>query len=216
MYSGSVSLLLSCLASTALASPFALQKRSSVEPYAPYTTTCPREPLVRVANSLSNGEKEYIREREPKAAKALHQWLIDTWGCEYIEEWDVPKLAIALSGGGPKAGLTTAGFVYAVDGRDSKTSVSGLLQSSLYISALSGGTLTLNGVMSNDFAEVSTLKSLLYDTNYQNPVSFVIFITALARLLPAQSTEPDGRSGLSGIVLPASTEHACCARVMSA
>ena len=53
---------------------------------------------------------------------------------------NVPAVALALSGGGTKAGLTTAGAVYGLDGRESSgSSTAGLLQGMTYISALSGG-----------------------------------------------------------------------------
>lgn len=99
MHSGTAILLWSCLAAIPLASARELSKRSAVEPYAPYLATCPSQ-LIRKADSLSKEEKAYVKGRTPKASKALLEWLGDAWGCPYAEDRDLPKLAIALSGGG--------------------------------------------------------------------------------------------------------------------
>jgi lysophospholipase len=95
-------------------------------------------------------------------------------GSTATEGCKLPRVALALSGGGPKAGLTTAGVVQALDSRDTSNGVGGLLQGMTYVSALSGGSLTLSGMMVNNFAKISELKTKLYNINYQNPYQLPI------------------------------------------
>lgn len=156
------------------------QTRSAAQPYAPYSVSCPSTSLIRQAQHLNRKERSYIYRREEKASRALRSWLASIWGCEIALPWsspgcpfqqprNMPILAMALSGGGPKAGLAAAGVLYSLDAREnSSSSIAGLLQSISYISALSGGSLTLSGVMANDFAKISTLKTEFYDRSYQN------------------------------------------------
>ena len=147
-------------------------------PYKPYTVSCSSEDLVRRADAINWEERAYVRERSRKASHALEQWLESAWNCSTGEHLQLPTLALALSGGGPKAGLITAGALYELDAReDTQSAVGGLLQSMTYVSALSGGSLTLSGIMGNDFAKSSTMKSMLYDFSYQS-----LFAAAFANL----------------------------------
>lgn len=140
------------------------------EPYAPFSVPCAERPPVRPATGLGFEEWTYTEAREALAKQSLVSWLGKTLNDSAAwEECELPRIAIALSGGGPKAGLTTAGVVQAFDARDSTFGVSGILQASTYLSALSGGSLTLSGLMVNDFPPISVLKKALYDVNYQNP-----------------------------------------------
>ena len=144
-------------------------ERSTVEPYAPYHVECSADSLLRPATSLSANESSYTISRKALADQALVEWLRKILGSSVsVSECKLPTLALAMSGGGPKAGLLAAGVVQGLDSRDSSYPISGLLQSLTYMSALSGGTLTLAGIMGNDFAKISTLKSTLYDTSYQS------------------------------------------------
>jgi lysophospholipase len=133
------------LLTTASASPpLLLGKRQAFDasnPYVPTSTSCPTS-LIRTANSSLNADEQaYIAQRLPKATQALSAWLTQALPGVPIE--NLPTLALALSGGGTKAGLTTARAIYGLDGRESSnSSVAGLLQSMTYISALSGGSLT--------------------------------------------------------------------------
>jgi hypothetical protein len=153
------------------ASSVAFNNQSSRNPYQPYPVSCPSGDLVRHADSINLEEQAYAQSRYSKASHALRQWLDQAWNLESVPGYgtQLPTLALALSGGGPKAGIITAGALYGLDDReDSQSVVAGLLQSMTYISALSGGSLTLSGVIANDFAKVSTLKKLFYDSSYQN------------------------------------------------
>lgn len=156
-----------------------LPARSTSEPYAPQLVTCPSEPLSRPARgAISQAEQAYISMRSPQANSALLSWLKSAlgsgFGTDNSNGWNdwgnkqPPRLALALSGGGPKAGLTAAGVVQGLDSRDSSTGVSGLLQSMTYVSALSGGTFTLTGVMANNFSTISALRKSLWEQSYQN------------------------------------------------
>jgi lysophospholipase len=124
------------------------------------------------------------------ADRSLEQWLKSILSVDECE-FELPRLALALSGGGPKAGITTAGVVQALDSRDSSYGVSGLLQSMTYMSALSGGSLTLSGQMVNNFAKISELKASLYDTNYQNPFLLALQNTAQIVSYTLASDESD-------------------------
>lgn len=144
----------------------------STTPYAPYTVACPRERLVRGAKRLNRQEDEYVGRRKPRADAALVDWLKKTWQSKTdLDSCDLPKIAVALSGGGVKASIVTAGVVHSLDSRDSSTAVSGLLQSTTYVSGLSGGSLTVGGVFANNFSPVSPLKTNLWDLTYPNPFS---------------------------------------------
>lgn len=154
-----------------------LKRQAAVNDYVPTTISCPRPAegvsLIRSADSLSSDEQTYTDARLSKASEALSAWL--TKALPGVSTEQLPKLALALSGGGTKAGLTTAGAVYGLDGRESSdSSVAGLLQSMTYISALSGGSLTLSGMMANDFEQVSTLRTELLQKSYQNVFASVI------------------------------------------
>lgn len=144
-------------------------KRIGTELYAPYQVNCDTATLLRPAALLNDDESCYVTKRKAMADQALAKWLDETLGSNTsMTAHRLPALALALSGGGPKAGLLAAGAIQGLDSRDSSYSVSGLLQSMTYISGLSGGSITLAGVMGNNFAKVSTLRRTLYDTSYQD------------------------------------------------
>lgn len=164
-------LALSWTTANALSLPW--KRQATTNPYVPTTTSCPTTSLIRPADSLSEDESNYAQQRSSKASEALSTWL--SGALDGFSTDNVPALALALSGGGTKAGLTTAGAVYGLDGRESSDSpVAGLLQSMTYVSALSGGSLTLSGMVANDFAQISTLREELLDQSYQNVLSAVL------------------------------------------
>ncbi|KAF2216784.1 hypothetical protein CERZMDRAFT_108724 [Cercospora zeae-maydis SCOH1-5] len=159
-------LALSVASANAFSLPWKRQAGSD-NPYVPRSTSCPSSASIRVADSLNQDEASYAQERLSKASEDLSSWLDRTLNGFSADR--LPKLALALSGGGTKAGLTTAGAVYGLDGRESSDSpLAGLLQGMTYVSALSGGSLTLSGMMSNNFAQVSTLRNELLEQSYQN------------------------------------------------
>ena len=91
----------------------------------------------------SASEVDYVDSRRVVAKDALQKWLKtipDTVYHGIIQE-DTPSIALALSGGNFRAALFNAAALEAFDSRNG-TSISkgldGLLQSSTYMSALSG------------------------------------------------------------------------------
>lgn len=161
---------------------------SERNPYQPYSVSCPSESLIRRADSLNLEEQIYTQARYGKASHALHVWLEEIWNIPVEHHVQMPTLALALSGGGPKAGLITAGALYGLDSReDTQSNIAGLLQSMTYVSALSGGSLTLSGVIANDFAKLSTLKADFYDQSYQN--LFAGVLAQLPTLVSASSSK---------------------------
>lgn len=90
-----------------------------------------RRAVVRSGNTLSDGEKAYLRARTPKVKKALEKMLGRSLEGKYI-----PKIACIGSGGGCRAMLGTLGFLIGAE-------EIGLLDGTTYISALSGSTWML-------------------------------------------------------------------------
>lgn len=161
-----VALLLSA-ASVVTAGSFV--KRSSVEPYAPFTTSCPPGSLVRKADSLNSQEEAYVTKRGEEADKALLEFLGEAFECYTAELRDLPNLGIALSGGGAKGALVTLGVLQAFDSREQDdSSVSGILQASTYITALSGGTIGLSALLGSNFSLPSDLYNNFFFTTELN------------------------------------------------
>lgn len=73
----------------------------------------------------------------------------------------LPNVAIAFSGGGYRAMLNGAGVLAAFDSRTSNSTnaghLGGLLQSSTYISALSGGGWLIGSIFANNFTSVEAI-----------------------------------------------------------
>lgn len=126
-------------ASIALTLPFQSTATStaSTNPYAPVTTACPAQTLVRSAAELNPQEAEYIQKRNAKAAEALDAWLSKHGD---FCNTDQPTIAFASSGGGLRAFLEAAGIVQAFDGRDGNAGTNGLYQAFSYQSGISGAT----------------------------------------------------------------------------
>ena len=73
----------------------------------------------------------------------------------------LPNIAIAFSGGGYRAMLNGAGVLAAFDSRTLNSTnsghIGGLLQSSTYISALSGGGWLIGSIFANNFTSVEAI-----------------------------------------------------------
>lgn len=73
----------------------------------------------------------------------------------------LPNIRFAFSGGGYRALLNGAGALAAFDSRtygsDAAGHLSGLLQSSTYITGLSGGSWLVGSIFMNDFASVEVI-----------------------------------------------------------
>ncbi|KAI1783772.1 lysophospholipase [Ganoderma leucocontextum] len=132
----------------------------SVASYAPYSVSCPSDNLIRDAYSAHNlhpDEASYVRSRQAVAKDALQGWLKGIGDKVYDGDLskDMPSIALALSGGNFRAALFNAAALEAFDSRNSSSvskGLGGLLQSSTYMSALSGGSYVLASLMFNDFA----------------------------------------------------------------
>lgn len=122
--------------------------------YVPHFNDCSNErPIIRNATSLSREETDWLEKRRANTVQALRDFLaranisgFDT--NSYIDSIrqntsEMPNVAIALSGGGYRALMHGAGVVSAFDNQTQNSTlpghVGGLLQTSTYLSGLSGG-----------------------------------------------------------------------------
>lgn len=141
--------------------------------YAPKIVPCPaKRPTIRDANSLSPEETEWLKLRRKETVDPMIAFLkranIADFDAEaYIRKAAgnisaLPNIGIAASGGGYRALMNGAGFVAAADSRTAgatdKGGIGGLLQSSTYLSGLSGGGWMVGSIMLNNFSTVETLR----------------------------------------------------------
>ena len=117
-------------------------------PYKPHETSCPLSPLVRVAQSISESESNYVRAHGSVADAALIAWLKQTKALFNTDR--LPGVALTTSGGGYRALLTGAGVVQALDSHDSNVGTAGLYQALRYHAGLSGGSWMLASLAAND------------------------------------------------------------------
>ncbi|ODV61718.1 uncharacterized protein ASCRUDRAFT_70176 [Ascoidea rubescens DSM 1968] len=151
-----------------------------IKNYAPYTTLCPlNERLVRSAYfdglnqpssqlSLSLEEQNYIANRQQKTQVALENYLnrisIDGFNCSHFLKLSSKPttISIAISGGGYRSMLTSAGAISALDIRTKNSTnlghLGGLLQSTSYISSVSGGSWLLTSLMFHNFKSIEELR----------------------------------------------------------
>ncbi|KAF2398042.1 FabD/lysophospholipase-like protein [Trichodelitschia bisporula] len=135
--------------------------------YVPFTSRCPRGSLVRSARGLSSGEQQYIDRRKRVTSQALSDWLDNinerSNQTTKFSKRNLPTLALATSGGGYRSMLLGAGFVQALDERDSDDWTNGLYQALTYHSGLSGGAWLLSSLAGNDQETISTLQEELWE-----------------------------------------------------
>ncbi|PCH34376.1 lysophospholipase [Wolfiporia cocos MD-104 SS10] len=146
---------------------------SQIATYAPVYETCPAANLIRRAGTpqtknqtLDPNEVSYVASRRKLAKSSLQKWLGKNASAVYsgkideLSDDDIPKLAVSLSGGNFRAAMFNVAALEAFDDRNS-TSVSnglgGLLQSSTYMTALSGGSYVSTSMMFNGFPRPSDL-----------------------------------------------------------
>jgi lysophospholipase len=130
---------------------------------------CPSQrPEIRPGSSLSPQEKEWLPRRRTETIAHIRDFLqrnaipgFDSG--KYLNGANaasdaLPNIGIAISGGGYRAMLNGAGVVAAFDSRSpgstSKGNIGGLLQSSTYISGLSGGGWLVGSIYTNNFTTV--------------------------------------------------------------
>ncbi|KAJ6440134.1 lysophospholipase precursor [Purpureocillium lavendulum] len=148
--------------------------------YAPASVPCPSpRPTIRAATALSNQEQDWLPLRGNETAPALQSLLgrlnisgfdADTYIKNVIDDVQggnasaqVPRIAIAVSGGGYRALMNGAGALAAFDNRTtnatSKGQLGGLLQATTYLSGLSGGSWLVGSLYVQNFTSVESIVS---------------------------------------------------------
>ncbi|KAK9246331.1 lysophospholipase catalytic domain-containing protein [Lipomyces tetrasporus] len=146
----------------------AFDKRSSpTGGYTPGNVTCPNLPsFVRNATSLAENETLYIENRHAVTTPYLIDYLdrlnlTDFNATDFLADTNV-TIGLAFSGGGYRAMLSGAGFLAAFDARTPNATddghIGGLLQSSTYITGLSGGSWLVTSVAINDYPTIRELQ----------------------------------------------------------
>ncbi|KAJ5691382.1 lysophospholipase catalytic domain-containing protein [Penicillium malachiteum] len=151
--------------------------------YAPVNVTCPtNRPSIRGAANISPEEKSWLEKRREKTNSGLkeffgHVKIDDFDALAYIESHeeyttDLPTIGFAISGGGLAAALNGAGAFKAFDSRTEGTlgkgQLGGLLQSTTYFSALSGGSWFLGSIYINNLTSVTALQEEFWDFSSEN------------------------------------------------
>ncbi|TKA83016.1 hypothetical protein B0A55_00829 [Friedmanniomyces simplex] len=146
--------------------------------YTPQTGNCPsNRPTVRAANGLSPQETAWLEVRRNATIQPMRDLLgrlnitgLDT--TSYINNHQnnasaLPNIGIAVSGGGYRAMLNGAGILEAFDNRTSNATsagqLGGLLQSTTYLSGLSGGSWLVGSLYANNFSSIDSI--LAQDTS---------------------------------------------------
>lgn len=155
-------------------SPFLENRAAPNAPngYAPASVSCPAtRPAVRTATGLSPQETEWLPVRGNNTIPAIKAVLsqakisgLDT--NSYIDGLisngsQVPRIGIAISGGGYRALMNGAGALAAFDNRTSSSiadgQLGGLLQAATYLSGLSGGSWLVGSLYVQNFTSVESI-----------------------------------------------------------
>jgi lysophospholipase len=165
--------------------------------YEPFEYTCPllnssfiynrstHEGFIRSNYLISQDEYSYISARQVKATNNLIEFLDNLQIPDYNQSsfanyFDLLNqsninIGLSFSGGGFRALLTGAGELMALDSRTTKNStLKGLLDSSAYITGLSGGSILLSTLIFNNWTSV---ENIINDNNTsiwnmtQSPIS---------------------------------------------
>lgn len=145
---------------------------SPADSYAPRRMSCPKDSLVRlVDNRISGSEYTWLNSRTKITNDYLIKFLkhanitgfdID----EFIHESSI-RIGLAFSGGGYRAMLSGGGQLSALDNRTKgawQHGLGGILESTTYISGLSGGGWLVGSVALNNFTSLETiLESGIWD-----------------------------------------------------
>ncbi|KXL49985.1 MAG: hypothetical protein FE78DRAFT_27805 [Acidomyces sp. 'richmondensis'] len=158
---------LAALCGLAAAAPAPLVNKAirALDAYAPVTTSCPSESLVRPATSINTDEAAYVSARKINADSALASWLAKQGSFDTSSQ---PMVGFTSSGGGYRSLLETAGVVQGLDARDSNINTSGLYQALTYEAGLSGGSWFLSSLAGNNWPTVTYLKDNLWLDAFQN------------------------------------------------
>jgi len=151
---------------------FGMQREDGPNGYKPVTVSCPRViPTVRSATALSPQETTWLKLRDNNTVSALVD-VLDRAGVTgmdvkaYIQhildsQGIVPRIGIALSGGGYRALMNGAGALAAFDNRTSGATgpghIGGILQAATYLSGLSGGSWLVGSLYVQNFTTVESI-----------------------------------------------------------
>ncbi|KAH7232933.1 lysophospholipase catalytic domain-containing protein [Fusarium tricinctum] len=142
--------------------------------YAPGEVPCPEtKPVIRSATTLSTDETAWLELRGNKSITPLRDVLsraeigdIDTDA--YLDDIlkngsALPRIGVAISGGGYRAMINGAGAIAAFDSRTTdstgKGHLGGILQATTYLSGLSGGSWLVGSLYMQNFTTVESIIS---------------------------------------------------------
>jgi lysophospholipase len=132
--------------------------------------------VIREATALSSDETLWLSRRDDATIPALEQFLtrVDIGGIDIQAYLDgivrngtaLPRIGIAVSGGGYRAMINGAGAIAAFDNRTTgstdKGHLGGILQAATYLSGLSGGSWVVGSLYVQNF---TTVESIIYGSN---------------------------------------------------
>ncbi|KAI1851237.1 hypothetical protein JX266_003312 [Neoarthrinium moseri] len=128
--------------------------------YTVTTTPCPTTiGHVRSATGLGSLESQWLKTRTKSAFSAVETYLSGA-GTGYAVDklmGSPPRLGLAFSGGGFRAMVNGAGVLQAFNDHTRGGGVSGIVNSSLYISGLSGGSWLVGTWALNGFPSIESL-----------------------------------------------------------
>lgn len=179
--------------------------------YAPVETACPSGLVVREATSINNKEKDYLAKRHEQTNENLISFLSDVALLSNFDAEDFIdgnkdqhniSIALAYSGGGYRAMLCGAGELLALDDRYETLKhrgLGGLLQSSSYISGLSGGSWMVGTLVLNDWITVEEailpdsgiweLDQLIFNPNGINVIKTLEYYLSLRTAVDSKGDE---------------------------
>ena len=147
------------------------ENNDGLNKYSPYNTTCPNHSIIREAIEISDNEKEYLQNRHKITNKNLIDFLLKKSNLSNFDaesfindNSDTHNITIGLSfsGGGYRAMLCGAGQILGLDGRFKDANdhgLGGLLESSTYLTGLSGGNWLVGLLVLNDWLSVKDIIS---------------------------------------------------------
>jgi lysophospholipase len=148
------------------------QVQSQSTSYAPAYVSCPSTPLLRDAGqpqarnqTLSPNETNYVTSRQTRVLPGAWRQYLSGSASNTGYNLDnllrsPPRLGIAVSGGGYRSALFAAGVFSALDQRNQSgvtAGTGGVLQSTTYISGLSGGSWAVSSFAINDWPTAQNL-----------------------------------------------------------
>lgn len=177
--------------------------------YAPKQTLCPDYDIVRNASLLNEAESKYILNRQAITNENLVDFLENVAQLHDFDAQDFIdsnkdthniSIGLAFSGGGYRAMLCGAGQLLALDNRYKESELrglGGLLQSSTYLTGLSGGSWLLGTLILNDWISVGDileedsgiwdLSDSIFNPNGLNVIRNIRYYNALREALDRKS-----------------------------